>query len=289
MSSIHVNETIRLKVTFYEWDDSQEPEDIEDPVTVVYSIYDDAATPGLVLTGTPLRESAGVYYYDWTPDTAGSYTFNFTATFEDDSVDVVTSHLTVLSTGATVEGALYTDEIIYFAGIFEPMLIDPAELSSVFPDAPASEIAEQIYYASLEVEAITGFDFSEGDDVTFLMLDYVKAAAACALSRTFDYATGDEQSVRLGDLDVVNRVFPKNSANRSNATTWCELAAALRKELIYENTGLRAVVHGASYDNPIPNRDLRDFSGGAGYSYLHVHRQGHLDDVDNADDARRIF
>lgn len=287
MSSIHVNETIRLKVTFYEWDDSQEPEDIEDPVTVVYSIYDDSSTPGLILTGTPLRESAGVYYYDWTPGTAGSYTFNFTATFEDDSVDVVTSHLTVLSTGAVVDGTLYVDEIIYFAGIFEPMLIDPSELALVFPDAPASEIAEQIYYASLEVEAITGLDFST-DEATYLMLDYVKAAAACALSRTFEYATGDEQSVRLGDLDVVNRVFPKNSANRSNANTWCELAAALRKELIYESTGIRAVVHGGSYDSPIPNRDLRNYSGGAGYSYLSPVRQGHLDDVD-AEGIRRVF
>lgn len=287
MSSIHVNETIRLKVTFYEWDDSQEPEDIEDPVSVVYSIYDDAATPGLILTGTPLRESAGVYYYDWTPDTAGSYTFNFTATFADDSVDVVTSHLTVLATGASVQGALYADEIIPFAGVFDPMLIDPEELSSVFPDAPASEIAEQIYFASLEVVAITGIDL-DSTSATYLMLDYVKAAAACALSRTFDYATGDEQSVRLGDLDVVNRVFPKNSANRSNATTWCELAAALRKELIYENTGARAVVHGGSYDSPIPNRDLRNFSRGDGYSYLSPVRQGHLDDVPS-DDARRVF
>lgn len=257
MSSIYVNETIRLKVTFYEWDDSQDPDEIEDPDTVVYNIYDETASPTLLATGTPVRESAGIYYYDWTPSVEGDYIFTFVGTFADDTTDVVTTHFEVLGIGATTSGTtLVSDEVITFGGIITPLCINPDELLVIFPDATELDVAEALWRASTEMYAMLGLSSDDVCPTTPVALDYIKAAAACELSRVFELGDGNEQSMMLGDFSVTYRSFPKSSVNRGNATTWCELAAALRNEVIYKTTYARAFVAGSVYDNPIPQRKL---------------------------------
>jgi hypothetical protein len=48
--------------------------------------------------------------------------------------------------------------------------------------------------------------------------------------------------LKLADLSITNRSNPRNSINRGNATTWCQIAAALRKELMASRVGMRAVI-----------------------------------------------
>lgn len=257
MSSIYVNETIRVKVTFYEWDDSQDPDEVEDPVSVVYNIYDEAASPTLLATGTPVRESAGIYYYDWTPSVAGDYIFTFVGTFADDTTDVVTTHFEVLAIGAVSSGTpLMADEVFTFGGVISPLCVNPDELLAVFPDATELDVAEALWRSTTEVYSLLSLDSTTSCPTTPVVLDYIKAAAACELSRVFELGDGNEQSMMLGDFSVTYRSFPKSRVNRGNATTWCETAAALRNEVIYKITAPRAFVAGAVYDNPIPQRKL---------------------------------
>jgi hypothetical protein len=46
----------------------------------------------------------------------------------------------------------------------------------------------------------------------------------------------------LADLSITNRTNPRQSVNRGNAVTWCQIAAALRKEVAASRTGMRAVI-----------------------------------------------
>lgn len=155
----------------------------------------------------------------------------------------------------TDENELLVSTTINFAAGLSPLYIAPEELQDVFEDATLLDIAEQIFVASTEARDLLGL--KDGDEIPILALDYVKAAAACSLSKVFDETAGNEVSFRLGDLSVMTRNYTKDSINRGNAGTWCELAFALRKELIASRTGMKAVLKGANWANPIPQRRIR--------------------------------
>lgn len=172
--------------------------------------------------------------------------------------------------------SLGLDFTIEFAAGLSPLYVSPEELVSIFPDATLLDAAEAIHKASLEIEEI--LNLSSDEVPVYIALDYVLAQAACILSRTFDFAA-DAMSIVLGDLSVQNAKYPKNSVNRGNATTPCELAAALRKELLYKTTRSKATVRGSNYENPIPNRKLKDLSKGRVNETWY---QGRLDDNDGS-------
>lgn len=48
-------------------------------------------------------------------------------------------------------------------------------------------------------------------------------------------------SVKLGDFSITNRSIPRSSINRGNATTWCQIAAVLRKEMLASKTVMKGV------------------------------------------------
>ena len=53
-SSATVNDTLRIRAKFYTWDDVEDENVTEDPVTVVFTITDnEAASPGVL--STPLQ------------------------------------------------------------------------------------------------------------------------------------------------------------------------------------------------------------------------------------------
>lgn len=152
-----------------------------------------------------------------------------------------------------------TDVVITFAAGLDPMYLAPEELSPMFTDAPLTTIAEEIFIASTEVKKILKLadDVAE-EDIPLIAMEYVRAAVACKLSKTFEGTDdGIISNFRLGDLQVITQPFNKSKINRGNAATWCELAFALRNEMLGEATGFRSVVKGSAYKNPMPVRKLR--------------------------------
>ena len=91
------------------------------------------------------------------------------------------------------------------------------------------------------IEIFNYLDSEDGSGLSFTAMEYIKASACCELSRTYGFGGDDELSIKLADLSITNRSNPRNSVNRGNATTWCQIAAALRKEIVTAKVGMRSV------------------------------------------------
>lgn len=105
------------------------------------------------------------------------------------------------------------------------------------------EIGEMIYHYSLEIKEIYSLnDDIDGSTLPFTILEYIKAAAACELSRTYGFGGDDELSLKLADLEITNRSAPRQVATRSNATTWCQIAASLRREVLAKKVSMKGVM-----------------------------------------------
>lgn len=257
MALAYLNDTIRMSVTFRDWS-SDGGGDPENPDTVEAIVVDQSNNSQITLT--PIAGSGvGQYYVDWTPSALGHFVLQFTGTFSDTSTDVVAQDFTIVEISSDTSGsALIEDIVISFAAGLDPMYLAPEELELIFPDASLLEIAEQIQIFSNEVKTLLGL--SDTDEVGYKALEYIKAAAACSLSRTYESdGSGDELTFRLGDLSVTNRNFPRSVITRGNATTWCEIATVLRRELLGGQTGLLAVVKAGKQPNPIPRRKLKRY------------------------------
>jgi len=259
----YLNDTIRILVTFRDFDG-----EVDDPTELYLYIYEGSASPvesSTAETSWPaetdlVRVSVGKFYYDWTPTTTGDFVVRYYAIFGDSGAtpptDVVDHEFTVIGSPTLSEDTpLGIDTEVSFAGIISPLYVNPDELIPLFPEASELEIAEAIWVASVEVKTL--LKYSDTDIPGPLVLEYVRAAAACQLSRVHASSMGDELNIRLGDLSVTTRNSPKNIVNRGNATTWCELAAALRTEVLLKNTSAKTFVAGSDYYNPIPERKIR--------------------------------
>jgi hypothetical protein len=195
-----------------------------------------------VNSGTSSQISSSVFYYDYTPTVAGAYTVKFTGLLANSNSVVVEQKLYVSSTVEEYQPTiiLKSDESITFAPDVTPLYLDPEFLLAYFPDASLLEIGEIIYNYSTEVKAIYNLlDAEDGSNLSFTVLEYIKAATACELSRTYGLGGDDEMSLTLGDLSITNKSIPRNRVTRDNATTWCQIAAALRKEMLAAKVGPR--------------------------------------------------
>jgi len=270
----YVGDTTRLKVTFRDYTGQ-----IDDPDTVLFEILATpiSATPTVLLSAVPTRESSGVYYYDWTPTAVGDFVARFTGTFTDASVDIVDLEVTVSlssTSSADDEQTLGVDSEVNFASGLDPLYVDPEMLSSAFPDQTLLEIAEQVYVVSLEIYDLLSLEDDEG--VSDLVADYIMAQAACNLSRLYGSVTIGAESLTLGDFRVdYGSTYGKSSVNRGNALTWCEVAASLRKEVMFKNAESATFMKGSNYYNPIPVRKIRSEED---HDINEPHWQGTLDD-----------
>lgn len=151
-------------------------------------------------------------------------------------------------------------ELVFTSGTVARLYVDPSELQALFPEASYVEVLELIRMYSLEMADL--LEISATDLIPLDVQEYVKAAAACALTRLYDITglggAGDV-TFRLGDLSVEGGRSIRNEINRANAGNWCELAAVLREDLLRRQTGagMRAVVKGSNYPNPMPCRVIR--------------------------------
>lgn len=262
-TNILVDDTIRVQVTFRNWETIGEGE-IIDPEEVYVDILDASLTRTVqeeqATPGDPGPEGdGGVYYYEWTPSTVGTFYIEFKGVFADGQSSVVREEFNVVatapgprSTGETLED----DYILEFATTVAPLYVDPEDIQDIFPEASAIEAMEAIHRFSMEVEK-----YFKGREPSFTALEYIRAAALCSLSKTYDYGiNGDENSISLGDLSFSTRTFPKMKITRANAGNWCELAAALRAEMMRaaSGIGMRQVVAGSNFRNPMPKRRIHD-------------------------------
>jgi len=269
VSALILNKTYRINQSFSSWDEATSTSLIEDPTSVTVTEYNTSISPAnIILTATAAKDSAGEYHYDYTPATVGIKILVFDTVFSDSSTEDTIYEFEIVADNteeavALVFDTLIEDEVIQFASGMVPMFFDPDELIEIFPEAGALEVAEHIHYASLEVLEILKTDstLTVYEDLPYVAVDYVKASAACALSKIYD-AGGDEMSITLGDLSVMNANRGSNKTTRGNASTWCQQASALRAELRNESLlfgggkGVKAFQKGVSHANPMPDRSI---------------------------------
>lgn len=243
-SSVLVNDTVRIKVKFVDVDPSTGEQQSVSPSSVLVNI-EEADGHDVVSNAYATAINSSEYYYDFTPSNPGQYTVTFNGIMPDTTQIVVSQNLYVSDFDSEYRptATLKSDETIIFAPDIQPLYVDPEELLSFFPDASLLEIGELIHHYSLEMKEIFNLqDTENGSGISFTAAEYIKASACCELSRTYGFGGDDELSLKLADLSITNRSNPRNSINRGNATTWCQIAAALRKELMASRVGMRSVV-----------------------------------------------
>jgi len=250
--AIYVNDTVRIKVKFSDFDSNGNSVDLE-PVSVTVDIFKSDETQ--VVDSVASSLSSSLFYYDFTPTSADTYSIKFSGLLDNGSTVIVQQTLYVSS--STVEykptQTLGTDETIVFAPDVEPLYIDPDEILPYFPDATLLEIGEMVHIYSQEVKKLYKLrDDQDVSELPIIVYDYIKAAVACDLTRTYGFGGDDEVSISLGDLSINNRNVPRNTVTRDNASTWCQIATALRKELISAKVGPRAMSPKGDLGGSIP-------------------------------------
>lgn len=245
LNNVLVNDTVRIKVKFLDQDYSGNQVDAT-MASVKVTIVDINETL-IVNDANATSTSASEWYYPFVPTVAGAYSVTFIGTTSGSPPKTITSQTNIYANDNVTDYkptiTLRADEIILFAPDVFPLYLDPEELLPIFPEASLIEIGEMIYHHSIEIKEMYKLK-NDIDPLTlpFVVLEYIKAAAACDLSRTYGFGGDDELSLKLGDLEVVNRSAPRQIATRSNATTWCQIAASLRREVIAKNVSMKGVL-----------------------------------------------
>jgi hypothetical protein len=271
MSVLYVGNSYRITVSFTTWDDDTQTSSAKDPDTITYTEYvDSVSVANIVSTGIPTANGIATYYYDYNPTTTGNYFIVFDATFTGSDDEQVTYEFEIVEDGTSssktsVFDTLIEDEILEVSSGVDPLYSNPENLSKMFPEASLIEISEYMNFASLEVLEILDTNSTDTTfaDLPFVAIEYVEASAACQLSKIYEDG-GNEMSVRLGDLSVSNPNAGGASRyiNRGNANSPCQMAAALRKELLQESTkfgpnrGPKAFRRSDRHANPMPDRTI---------------------------------
>jgi len=256
-ANVLVNDTVRIKVHFVDINSATEEQVDVNPVSVAVHIYNSSDQE--VVSGSATSLTSSTFYYDYTPGSAGEYRIQFLGTLSDGTLILVEQQLYVSTTTADYKPTvtLRATETIYFAADVVPLYVDPEIILPFFPEASILQVGEIIHHYSREVtEIYTSYSqeiINNGSALNFTAQEYIKSATACELSRTYGYGGGDDEvSVRLGDLEVRNRNSPRNLVTRANAVTWCQIATALRSEMIAHKIGAKGVVI-RNGSNNIPN------------------------------------
>lgn len=244
-NTVLVNDTVKITVKFIDGNQQE-----VSPSDVIVNITD---SQGLSIAAPTVNEvSSSEYYINFTPTYAEQYTISFIG-LVDNAPDITATQTLYVSDPdeeykPTV--TLREDEVISFGSDISPLYVDPDELLIIFPDSSRLEIAEVIHAYSHEVNAIFGIKPDTVSPMTviesygvspFAVYQYIRASVACELTRIYGYGGDDELSVELADLKITNRNTPRSNITRSNATTWCQIAAALRKEVVNKRVGIKGV------------------------------------------------
>jgi hypothetical protein len=241
MANILVNDTVRLKVKFIDVDDNGNQVEVS-PVSVLMTITDSSDV--VIISTTPTSLTGSEFYYDYTPLAAGTYKVSFNGILVNNTAIKVNQQIYISTPTEDYRPTVFLreDEIIAFAADIEPLYLDPEQLLPYFPDASLLEIGEFVHNYSIEIKNIFKLlETEDGTNIPFTAFEYVRAATCCELTRVYGNGGDDELSVRLGDLSITNKNLPRNTLSRANATTWCQIAAMLRKEMLTSKVGMKAV------------------------------------------------
>ena len=244
-NTVLVNDTVKITVKFIDGNQQE-----VSPTDVLVTIVDSQGTS--VAAPSVNEASSSEYYINFSPTYAEKYTISFVGLI-DNGPDAVASQILYVSDPdeeykPTV--TLREDEVISFGADISPLYIDPDEILLIFPDSSRLEIAEIVHGFSHEVNSIFGIKPDTSDPMAvlegygiapFSVYQYIRASTACELTRIYGYGGDDELSVELADLKITNRNTPRSNITRSNATTWCQVSAALRKEIVTKRVGIRGV------------------------------------------------
>lgn len=238
-----VNDQIRLKVKFLDIDPVTNNQTLVTPASVNLTIKNSLGV--VVLSSSANQISGSEYYYDYIFTEAGEFSISFVGVLSTGTYITVNQQIYVSTPTSEFKPSvtLGSDEVVIFASDVSPLYLDPEELLAFFPDSTLVEAGELIHHYSLEIKEL--YSIPDSSDLNpqlgSTVLEYIKAAAACELSRTYGYGGEDELSVKLGDLSITNRSLPRIGVNRGNATTWCQLAAALRREVLSAKVSMKGV------------------------------------------------
>lgn len=159
--------------------------------------------------------------------------------------------------------SLGEDVIVSFTNSLTPFYSNPEEIIGFYPETTELEAAELIHRYSLEAKTMMGYN--DDADPHFVVVEYVTAAVLCRLAmQAGDVmgANGNADDVTLGDFRVSKKVGGTGNstsrATRESATNWCELAAAIKREMRSKNRLPRTFVRGSRHKNPIPSRYFKD-------------------------------
>lgn len=237
-----VNDTVRIRVKFADIDPSTLEEVAIEPVLVVVTITDSESNE--IISENAEQQDGSSFYYDFIPTQADTYNVKFTGTLDNGNSVIVQQKLYVSSISEDYKPTvtLLAEEVISFSPGFDPLYLDPETLIPYFPEATLLEIGEIVHQYSIEVKKLMKYrDDIDTSDLPYIVYSYIHAATACDLTRTYGFGGDDEMSITLGDLTVNNKNSPRNRVSRDNASTWCQIAAALRKELIASNVSSMAI------------------------------------------------
>jgi len=301
VGNVLVNDTVRIKVHFVDINSTTGDQVDISPASVTIVITD--SNNSQVFSGPATAESGSTskYYYDYTPTVAGQFKIKFIGILSDSTAITVEQQIYVSTSSDYYRPTitLKDSETIYFAPDLEPLYLDPEQLLPIFPDSSLLEIGELIHLYSHEVNqmySITYLPGTEEDPLaqlskfttsTFSILEYIRAAVCCELSRTYGFGGEDELSVQIGDLRVTNKAMPRDNVTRANATTWCQMSAALRKEILTKKVGMRGVQPKGIPGKRISPTTVDPITGTAVYlsdtTYLAPVDIGEIVDSDNPD------
>lgn len=262
-NQVYVNDTVRISVLFTDTNSEGLIIDIE-PVEVYVLIKNSSDEE--VFNGEAVGLTSSKFYYDFTPTYEDTYSIKFTGLLDDGTNIIVQQTLYVSSSSIEYKSSIIlgSDEIITFCGEIDPLYLDPDVLIPFFPDVSRMEIGEIIHNYSLEVKKMLSLrDDEDGTNIPFIATEYIQAATACELTRTYELGGDDEYSVRLGDLSITNRSVPRSNLSRDNATTWCQIATVLRKEMLSGKVSARSFLpkglpsKGASTDGKVVHPDTK--------------------------------
>ena len=254
INTVLVNDRVRIKVKFVDVDNATGLQIAVAPIGVSVSVLKSDNTQVISTSATML--TASEYYYDFTPTVPDTYKIVFIGNISGGTSITVNQQLYVSTSTDEYKPVitLKSDQIVTFAADVDPLFLNPEELKAYYPEASLLEIGELVHYHSSEVKSVYGFNESNpSSGINFISLEYIKAACACDLSKTYSYGGDDDMSVQLGDLTVTARNFPRASINRGNAVTWCQLAAAYRKEMLAAKTGPKGIQPKGLPNLPIVN------------------------------------
>lgn len=253
---MYLGDIARILVDFYKENDDGDLV-LTDPDTIDLTIYDsdDIIIHEETLNNEDHRLDEGKYEYQWSADQLGDFRFEFVATFDDGITQTVNYYITVIlpSDEDTSGDVLGEDYELEFSTLVDNVFGDVEFISEFFPDAKHVHILDILYRLSKDVLTLRILNPQDDPDV----YDYVKLAALCELSRIYDATSGgDEMSLSLGDFSIrTGGGESSETISAADASTWCELAWLLRRELFGAES--RQFVKGSKVKNPMPERSLQ--------------------------------